>query len=144
MSTFKALLIVLLLTVPAFAKPLQISRDYGGDLEIYLNKYADLRDAGIEVEILDICLSACTLVLAVMDDDKICAYPKAVFGFHSAAEVSREGKRFAKEQTRMIWNMYPVEVRERLKELGWDGDGDKEHPELVYIKGTDLVRQCEG
>lgn len=123
----------------------KISRHYGGVVTEYIDEYAKLRDAGVDVEVVDFCISACTLTLGLIESERLCAYPKAIFGFHSAWQQrsAMSPPEFAKEATRLIWNLYPEKVQEVLKARGWDGDGDVAHPEIIYVKASDLgVRAC--
>jgi hypothetical protein len=119
-----------------------ISDHYGGSLSDHISKYSMLRDSGAYIRIADVCLSACTFVLAFLPVERICAEPQAVFGFHSAHMNGPFGPVFAKEGTRLGWNLYPKWLQDKLKEKGWDGDGDKEHPDMVYFRATELVDDC--
>jgi hypothetical protein len=74
---------LLLLTNSAFAD-LRITRDYGGYLEEYKDKYARLRDKNERIIIDGICNSACTIVLGIVPLERICVTPKASLGFHLA------------------------------------------------------------
>jgi hypothetical protein len=80
-----ALLVVASLpaSVPAHAD-YRITRDFGGLVEQYKAKYAQIRDRGERVIIDGICNSACTLVLGIVPLNKICVTPKASLGFHAA------------------------------------------------------------
>ena len=62
----------------------RITRDFGGLVEQYKAKYAQIRDRGERVIIDGICNSACTLVLGIVPLNKICVTPKASLGFHAA------------------------------------------------------------
>src|ERR671937_2597650 len=74
---------LLLLTNSAFAD-LRITRDYGGYLEEYKDKYAKLRDKNERIIIDGVCNSACTIVLGIVPLERICVTPKASLGFHLA------------------------------------------------------------
>jgi outer membrane scaffolding protein for murein synthesis (MipA/OmpV family) len=62
----------------------RITRDHGGYVEEYKTRYARLRDRGERVVIDGICNSACTLVLGIVPQNRICVTPRASLGFHQA------------------------------------------------------------
>jgi hypothetical protein len=62
----------------------RIRKDYGGFIDQYKRKYADIRDSGERVIIDGVCNSACTLVLGIVPLNRICATPRASLGFHTA------------------------------------------------------------
>lgn len=113
-----------------------ITSDFGGSVIEYIKKYNSLRQSGSKIMVDDVCISACTLITGLIPDANVCVSPTAVFAFHSA--WSGYGT-YSSEGTRLIWQIYPEAIKEKLRALGWDGN---EHPDLVYIKGTDLYRPC--
>ena len=68
--------LLVLASVPAYAD-YRITRDFGGLVEQYKAKYAQIRDRGERVIIDGICNSACTLVLGIVPLNKICVTPQA-------------------------------------------------------------------
>lgn len=117
----------------------KINTSYGGVISKFIAEFEELRDAGARIELRGTCVSACTLMLGIFKREDICAGPLARWAFHSASlngEFNYEGSRF-------IFGMYPDDIQAKLRAKGWDGDEDKPHPELVYFKGTDLVRACD-
>jgi hypothetical protein len=72
-----------LVMAPARAD-LRITRDHGGYVEQYKEKYERIRKRGERVIIDGICNSACTLVFGIVPPAKICATPRASLGFHQA------------------------------------------------------------
>lgn len=147
----KVLVLLGLLTAPAFADTLTvsqgnsytgsrvtISKDTGGVIFDYVKKYNQYRQGNTYVRIDDLCLSACTLILGLVPDSHVCVSPFALFGFHSATD---EGD-FSKEGTDLIWNLYPKKVQDLVKQGGWNGS--VEHHDFVYIRGTDLYSECPG
>jgi hypothetical protein len=117
-----------------------ITHSYGGSIAEFIEHFTTLRDAGAKVVLDDFCISACTLTLALLPSEQLCAKRGVLFGFHSAWQGSPDT--FAKEATRLIWNLYPEMVRVKLRELGWDGDGAQPHPELIYVRASEFVRTC--
>ena len=76
--------LLVLASASAQAADYRITRDFGGLVDQYKTKYAQIRDRGDRVVIDGICNSACTLVLGIVPLKKICVTPKASLGFHSA------------------------------------------------------------
>lgn len=75
--------ILIALSAPAHAD-LRITRDHGGYVEEYKEKYARIRARGERVIIDGICNSACTMVFGIVPMNKICVTPRASLGFHLA------------------------------------------------------------
>jgi hypothetical protein len=125
------------------AKPYTITGDGGGAIFEYIVKYGELRQVNKPIRVSDICLSACTMVLGLAKPGQACAEPSGLFGFHSAYFMTAFGPRGSQEGTRLLWNIYPKVVQERMKARGWDGEGEAwEHPELIYVRATDLLPVC--
>ena len=82
-TSFALLLLSLLAVSPARAD-LHITRDHGGYVEEYKDKYKRIRDHHERVIIDGICNSACTLVFGIVPMNKICVTPRASLGFHQA------------------------------------------------------------
>ena len=123
-----------------------VSHDEGGLLTKYFRKYSEMRDRGELVIIDGECISACTLAIALLPPSKVCATPKGSFGFHSASFETVDSRTHVKifqdapEMTRIMFDLYPGYVRARLAKLGWDGS--QPHRELIFLKGTTVVRRC--
>ena len=120
-----------------------ISADFGGSIGDYIENYAKIRHTTGPVRIEDVCISACTMVLGLIPADRVCAEPNAKFGFHSAWQLGPFGPVFSREGTRLVWNIYPDAVQAELIKRGWDGEGDKPHPELLYVPATRFVKECK-
>jgi hypothetical protein len=73
----------LVAATPAYAL-LHITRDHGGYVEEYKERYKHIRDSGQRVVIDGICNSACTLVFGIVPMNRICVTPRASLGFHQA------------------------------------------------------------
>lgn len=115
-----------------------ISSDFGGSVIEYIQKYNILRQQDVRVRVDDVCISACTLITGLLRPENVCVSPTAVFGFHSA--WSGMGS-YSSEGTRLIWEIYPQVLRDLLKERGWDGPSP--HPDLLYVRGTELYEECQ-
>ena len=88
---------------------MRIAEDRGGQIGHYLQTFAALRSSGEHVVIDGNCLSACTLVLGLIPRDRICATPRARFGFHAAWMPDDDGRPVTSPMgTQALWNIYPA------------------------------------
>jgi hypothetical protein len=132
--------ILLAAFAPAAATVL-IRDDAGGPVGGYMQRYASIRESGEDVVIDGQCLSACTLVLALLPRERICLTPNAVFGFHAA--VARQEWRYpgaGGAATRALWELYPEPVRNLIAHKG--GLSDR----MIYLSASDLAKsfsQCK-
>ncbi len=119
---------------------MRIAEDRGGQIGHYLQAFALLRSTGEDVVIDGNCLSACTLVLGMIPNNKICATENARFGFHAAWMPDSEGRPVTSAMgTRALWNIYPISVRHWINRHG--GLSRK----MIFLEGHDLngiVRSC--
>jgi hypothetical protein len=83
MLRLASLLLAIIIASPALAD-LRITRDFGGYVEEYKERYERIRANGERVIIDGVCNSACTLVLGIVPLQRICATPRASLGFHEA------------------------------------------------------------
>jgi hypothetical protein len=121
-----------------------ITRDPGGFIDEFLHKYEVIRASGDQVIVAGPCSSACTMMLGIVPDSKICATPGGVFGFHSGFEMlpgQPRSARYSPYWTQVMWRGYPERVRNLLRSRGWNGGP---HPSLIMIRATDIVRPCQG
>jgi hypothetical protein len=141
--------------------PVVIGFNPGGGVGEFLENYDEIRRSGRKVVIDGICISACTLAVGTLPRDRVCVTPFAKLAFHSAWRGSFVGPTHSQEGTRLVWSVYPEDVREILRKRGWDGDPPglakktddppkaqkgatpkkaptNEHPELIYIEGDEL------
>lgn len=127
------LIVILLLGVsPAVAE--RINNDTGGLIDTYVQRFTRTRDSGDRIVVDGQCLSACTVVLALVPRDRICVTPNAVFGFHSAWSYDEQGgEALNQEATRSLWNMYPARIRQWIRANGGL------HQKLIYLRGRQLA-----
>jgi hypothetical protein len=103
---------VLLVATSSGLADVRIRSSPGGEVISYLRFFEIIRNSGDRVIIDGPCLSACTLVLSVVPNDRICVTRRAVLGFHAAAAVDESGERYAiPATTRLIAQTYPPPVR---------------------------------
>jgi hypothetical protein len=94
-----------------------------------------LRSSGERVVIDGNCLSACTLILGMIPRNRMCATPRAVFGFHAAWLPGRDGRPVTSTSgTRELWKVYPRRVKRWINRHG--GLSRR----MIYLRGRDLYR----
>lgn len=127
-------------------RPHVIEFSPGGVITDFIERYDDIRRSGRPVIIDSLCLSACTLVIGLVPNDRICVTPYAQLGFHSAWFQTMLGPAHSSEGTRLVWQIYPREWQELLRKRGWDGGGQtNKHMPLIYVSDDDLralIRAC--
>ena len=108
----------------------------------YLTKYNQMRYNGERVVVDGNCLSACTLLLGLIDRANVCATPRARFGFHAAWMPGDDGRPVtSKLGTQALWEIYPNDVRRWITRHG----GLKR--QMIFMQGADafrIVQQCGG
>ena len=79
-------LLALLLSAPATPAraEVRIYASPGGQVGPFLDLFERVRASGERVVIDGPCLSACTLVLSTVPNDRICVTRRAILGFHAA------------------------------------------------------------
>jgi hypothetical protein len=130
-------------------RPYIIDFSPGGVISDFIEEYDAVRRSGRRVVIDSLCLSACTLVIGLVPLDRVCVTPYAQLGFHSAWFSTPFGPAHSSEGTRLIWQVYPENVRQLLRKRGWDGGvaNENQHQDLIYLSGDDLrslIRSCDG
>jgi len=121
-----------LMSAPAVAE-IRIISSPGGQVGPFLDLFDKVRATGERVVIDGPCLSACTLVLSVVPNERICVTRRAVFGFHAARSVDRRGRTFAEpEASDLVLQTYPEPVRDWIVRHG----GLSSH--LLLLRGREL------
>jgi len=88
-----------------------IKNDGGGDIPQYIAKYLYLQLSGEWVVIDGDCLSACTLALGLLAQDRRCFTNKTRLGFHAAYTESGTPRIMNPLGTEVFWLVYPPEIR---------------------------------
>ncbi len=132
---------MLALSVTSASATMLIAGDRGGQIGRYLQTFAQVRSSGERVVIDGNCLSACTLVLGLVPRSRVCATPRARFGFHAAWMPDSDGHPVTSPMgTQALWNIYPSNVRHWISRNG--GLSRK----MIYLQGRDLdgiVASCD-
>ncbi|MBR0755981.1 hypothetical protein JQ604_27735 [Bradyrhizobium jicamae] len=106
------------LVTPAMAE-IRILASPGGQVGPFLELFDRVRASGERVVIDGPCLSACTLVLSIVPDDRICVTRRAVLGFHAARSIDGRGRIYAEpEASQAVLQAYPAPVRAWLVRRG--------------------------
>ena len=106
----------------------------GGQVGPFLDLFDQVRRSGERVVIDGPCLSACTLVLSTVPNDRICVTRRAVLGFHAARSIDRRGRISAEpEASRAVLATYPAPVR------GWISRRGGLTSRLLLLRGRELA-----
>jgi hypothetical protein len=112
-------LALLLVSLGAARADLRIVSSAGGEVGPYLQFFTAVRQSGERVIIDGPCLSACTLVLSTIPQDRICVTPRAILGFHAARSIDQQGQQYAApDETHIVTAAYPAGVRAWIKRNG--------------------------
>jgi hypothetical protein len=91
----------------------------GGQVGPFIELFDRVRQSGERVVIDGPCLSACTLVLMTIPEERICVTRRAVLGFHAARSIDRRGRIYAEpEASRAVQEAYPAAVRDWISRRG--------------------------
>jgi hypothetical protein len=136
-AIMKAILLAALLcgfvSPPARAE-VRILASPGGQVGAFLDLFARVRASGERVVIDGPCLSACTLVLSMVPDDRICVTRRAVLGFHAARSIDQRGRSYAEpEASDLVLATYPAAVR------GWIRRRGGLSSRLLLLRGRELA-----
>jgi hypothetical protein len=122
------------LASPPARAEVRILASPGGQVGAFLDLFARVRASGERVVIDGPCLSACTLVLSMVPDERICVTRRAVLGFHGARSVDRRGRSSAEpEASELVLATYPAPVRSWIRRRG--GLNSR----LLLLRGRELA-----
>ena len=98
--TITRIILTLLLAVALWAcatifarADVRILESPGGQVGPFLDLFDKVAASGERVIIDGPCMSACTLVLSVVPEERICVTRRAVLGFHAARSIDRRRPR---------------------------------------------------
>jgi hypothetical protein len=122
------------LAVPPAQAEVRILASAGGQVGTFLDLFERVRASGERVVIDGPCLSACTLVLSMVPNDRICVTRRAVLGFHAARSIDRRGRIYAEpEASELVLQTYPAPVR------GWIRSRGGLTSRLLLLRGRELA-----
>jgi len=126
-------MILCALIVPPAQAEVRILGSLGGRVGPFLDLFKRVRDSGERVVIDGPCLSACTLVLSLVPNNRICVTRRAVLGFHAARSIDRRGRLYAEpEASELVLEAYPAPVR------GWIRQRGGLTSRLLLLRGREL------
>jgi hypothetical protein len=132
-TTILAAVLCALAAMPARAE-VRILGSPGGRVGPFLDLFEQVRASGERVVIDGPCMSACTLVLSVVPNDRICVTRRAVLGFHAARSMDRRGRLYAEpEASEAVLDAYPAAVR------GWIRRRGGLSSRLLLLRGRELA-----
>lgn len=118
---------------PASAR-VRIGDDAGGRIGHYIDTFSAMRNSGEHVAIDGACLSACTLILGIVPQDRICVTRRAKLGFHAAWIPGPRGETIRSAAgTRALWDYYPPHVRRWINSRG--GLQNR----MIFLRGRELT-----
>ena len=143
MAITKAVFLAVLLcglAVPPAQAEVRILASPGGQVGPFLDLFERVRASGERVVIDGPCLSACTLVLSMVPNNRICVTRRAVLGFHAARSIDARGHLYAEpEASELVLEAYPSPVR------GWILRRGGLTSRLLLLRGRELAaiyRSC--
>jgi hypothetical protein len=122
------------LALPPAQAEVRILASPGGQVGPFIDLFERVRDSGERVVIDGPCLSACTLVLSMVPNERICVTRRAVLGFHAARSIDRRGRMYAEpEASELVLEAYPAPVR------GWIRHRGGLSSRLLLLRGRELA-----
>ena len=120
--------------LPPAQAEVRILASPGGQVGPFLDLFERVRASGERVVIDGPCLSACTLVLSMVPNDRICVTRRAVLGFHAARSIDPRGRIYAEPQaSELVLEAYPSAVR------GWIRHRGGLTSRLLLLRGRELA-----
>ena len=133
----KAVILAVLLcglVVPPAQAEVRILASPGGQVGPFLDLFERVRASGERVVIDGPCLSACTLVLSMVPNNRICVTRRAILGFHAARSIDAHGHLYAEpEASELVLEAYPSPVR------GWILRRGGLSSRLLLLRGRELA-----
>ena len=122
------------LILPPAQAEIRILGSAGGQVGPFLDLFERVRASGERVVIDGPCLSACTLVLSMVPNDRICVTRRAILGFHAARSIDPRGRIYAEPQaSELVLEAYPSAVR------GWIRHRGGLTSRLLLLRGRELA-----
>ena len=136
MAVIKAVVVsaALCAAITSARSEVRILASPGGQVGPFLALFDRVRDSGERVVIDGPCLSACTLVLSLVPNERICVTRRAVLGFHAARSIDRRGRLYAEpEASELVLQAYPASVQ------GWIRHRGGLTSRLLLLRGRELA-----
>jgi hypothetical protein len=129
---------------PKPGKPgMVIYHEPGGVIKEHVERWQELARSGADVEILDACYSACTLIVAYVPKERLCFGAFATLQFHLA--WNRETGKPSLDATQWMLKQYPREIYDWIMERS--GVASLTIPTFMELRAPSLwrmgYRQCK-
>src|ERR1700743_2401104 len=122
------------LAAPPARAEVRILASPGGQVGPFLDLFEGVRESGERVVIDGPCLSACTLVLSMVPNNRICVTRRAILGFHAARSMDRRGRMYAEpEPSEYVLEAYRAPVQNWIRRRG--GLSSR----LLLLRGRELT-----
>jgi hypothetical protein len=122
------------LAAPPARAEVRILASPGGQVGPFLDLFEGVRESGERVVIDGPCLSACTLVLSMVPNNRICVTRRAILGFHAARSVDPRGRMYTEtEASELVLEAYPGPVQ------GWIRRHGGLTSRLLLLRGRELA-----
>jgi hypothetical protein len=126
---------------PGMVQPIFVER--GGVIKEHVERWQELARSGADVEILDACYSACTLIVAYVPKERLCFGAFATLQFHLA--WNRETGKPSLDATQWMLKQFPREIYDWIMERG--GVANMTIPTFMELRAPSLwrmgYRQCK-
>ena len=104
------LIVIVIIAAPlARAEIIDVGADHGGLVFLYQQKWEKLAAQKVNIRVVGMCASACTLLTGYFPRKDICVTPDAVLGFHAGTFP------FVTEQ---LLRIYPEDIRKWIDAHG--------------------------
>jgi hypothetical protein len=132
-KTIRLVMVLCALALAPVQAEVRILGSPGGQVGPFLDLFEQVRDSGERVVIDGPCLSACTLVLSMVPNNRICVTRRAVLGFHAARSMDRRGRMYSEpEASKFVLEAYPAPIR------GWIRQRGGLTSRLLLLRGREL------
>ena len=133
-AVFKLIVAAGLFAAAPVQAELRILASPGGEVGPFLELFERVNASGERVVIDGPCLSACTLVLSTVPNDRICVTRRAILGFHAARSIDARGRVYAEpEASAVVLQAYPAAVR------GWIRRHGGLSARVLLLRGRELA-----
>jgi hypothetical protein len=111
--------ILSLATAMPAAADIRIKGSPGGEIGKFVELFDRVRASGQRVIIDGPCFSACTLVLSLVPQSRICVTRRAVLGFHAARYLADDGRLVIEPRaSAIVLKTYPPAIRAWITRRG--------------------------
>src|SRR5438876_12208201 len=112
-------IVIALFGITPASATVRIHDNYGGRIDKYIRRFAQMRRSGEHVIVDGTCNSACTLLVGSIPEGRICVTERASLGFHAAWVFGMGRQQVPSPQwTDVLWRNYPDPIRDWIDRHG--------------------------